>query len=99
MCFAKNTPAIFELYTDIPLQKGDRVLLEIAPGSRILSFLLIFIMPVLFLFGAYGLGSIWLSELPSIGLGFVGMIVSFGIMRMIDKKIGGKLKIRIGAKI
>ncbi len=96
MCFAKSTPAVFELKSDLALKVGDRVQLVVAPGDRILSSLLIFLMPVVFLFAGFLIASSFLAELPSIGVAFGAMGSSFLILRLIDRRIGDKLKVQIG---
>ena len=99
MCFAKNSPAIFDLETDLILEEGDRVSLEISPGGRVLSSVLIFLMPVLLLFAGYLIASRFFGELPSIGFGFLGLVLSFAIVRWVDRNYGHKLKVRIGARL
>ena len=99
MCFSKNTDSVFELETNLQLVPGDRVQIEISPRTRIVSSLLIFIVPVLFLFGGFILASVWLQELPSILLSFAAMASSFLLVRLIDRKFGKHLDIRIGAKV
>ncbi len=99
MCFAKNTPAVFHLTTDLDLKIGDRVQLDIAPGSRVLSAVLIFAVPLIFLFLGYIVANRYLVELPSIGVAFAATALSFILIRALDKKIGGKLQVGIGRKI
>lgn len=98
-CFSKNTAAEFILDTQIPLQVGDRVQLEISAASRILSSLLIFLLPVLLLFGGYGIGTIFWGELLAILTGFIFFALSFFIISMVDKRFGKKLLVRIVAKV
>jgi len=99
MCFGRNTPAVFELESDLELVPGDRVQLMIAPSTRVLTSLMVFGLPLLCLFAGYLIGSLWLAELPSIGIAFAATALSFFIMRKIDKKFGNRLQVRIGSKI
>jgi positive regulator of sigma E activity len=99
MCFGRNTPAVFDLETELELQEGDRVQLEIAPGTRILSSLLVFGMPMLFLFGGFLIASRWLGELPSIGIAFAATLLSFIIMKFIDRRLGNRIQVSIGRKV
>jgi len=99
MCFAKSTPAVFEIDTDLQLQEGDLVQLNIAPGNRVLSAILVFLLPLTFLFLGYWLASRSLAELPSILIAFVAMALSFYIVRLLDRKIGGKMQVSIGRKL
>ncbi|MBW6514362.1 MAG: SoxR reducing system RseC family protein [Candidatus Syntrophosphaera sp.] len=99
MCFGRNTPAVFDMETELDLSIGDKVQLEIAPGTRVLSAVLVFGLPLAFLFAAFMLARAWLSELASIGIAFAATAISFFIIRYIDRQIGGKLQVRIGGKL
>ncbi len=99
MCFSKGKPAVFELETDLILVPGDRVTIEVSPRTRIISSLLIFLMPVVFLFIGYMVAAKFLTELASIGIGFLAMAGSFMIVRIVDKRMGNHLDIRLGAKV
>lgn len=98
-CFKKSTPAQFQLDSDLALEIGDSVELDISAGGRTLASLLIFGLPLLFLFCAFLVASQWLSELVSIGVGFVALALAFFPIRLLDKKLGKQLKITIARKI
>jgi len=95
----KNVATEFELVTELALKPGDRVLLDISPTGRVMVSLLIFGLPLAFLFGGFIVASYWISELLSILVGFSALAFSFLIIRMIDSKFGKKLDIRIARKI
>jgi len=99
LCFKKREPTEFEIVTHIPLQVNDRVQLNISPLGRTMVSLLIFGVPLLFLFSGFLIASIWLTEIVSILIGFIAMALSFKIIRFIDKKYGKQLKIRIERKL
>jgi len=98
-CFSKSTPAVFHLESDLPLQIGDTVELDISPTGRVLASVLIFGIPVLALFAGYILAQIWLRELPSILMAFLAMAGSFVLIRYCDQRIGQKMEIRIARKV
>lgn len=98
-CFSKNTPSQFVITSELSLQPGDIVQLEISPAARAMASLLIFGLPLLFLFAGFILASKWLNELSSIFIGFAAMAVSFGLVRFVDSKYGKKMDIRIAGKI
>ena len=98
-CFSKNTPAKFILTSTMPLQIGDKVALDISPSGRVLASLLIFGVPLLFLFAGYILASTWMSELSSIFVAFAATALSFVLIRMCDARWGKKLKIEIARKL
>jgi len=99
MCFGRNTPAVFDLESDLDLSPGDRVQLEISPSTRVLTSLMVFGLPLLSLFAGYLIGSRWLAELPAIGIAFGATALSFLLMKQIDKKYGNRLQVRIGRKL
>ena len=80
-CFGRNTPAVFDVESELELKPGDRVELEIA------------------LFLGYLIGSIWLDELASIGIAFAATALSYIILKLIDRKFGKKVQVRIGRKL
>ncbi len=99
MCFGRNTPSIFDLTSELDLQPGDRVELEIAPATRILSALMVFALPLVLLFAGYLIASRWLAELPSIGVAFLAAALSFLIMKWIDRSWGGRIQVQIGRRL
>lgn len=99
MCFSKSTPSVFHLQSDLPLAVGDKVELYVAEGGRIIASMLIFGLPVFFLFLGFILASLWFSELISILFAFGTMALSFLILRLCDRSLGGKIKVEIARKI
>ncbi|HRY83909.1 MAG TPA: SoxR reducing system RseC family protein [Candidatus Cloacimonadota bacterium] len=99
ICFSKNTDSVFELPTDLALEPGDKVRIEISARTRIMSSVLIFLVPIFFLFAAFILASHWLQELPAILISFGAMALSFLLVRVVDRRIGQSLDIRIGDKL
>ncbi|MDZ4121687.1 MAG: SoxR reducing system RseC family protein [Candidatus Cloacimonadaceae bacterium] len=98
-CFSKNTPALFVLQTDLTLQVGDRVQMEISAQDRVLASLLIFVLPVVLLFLGFILARPFFPEVYAAITGFIFMGLSFLIIRYIDKKMGSKQSCRITAKL
>ncbi len=99
MCFSRKTPAVFDLVSEIPLQAGDRVTLEIADATRVMSALLVFAVPLAFLFAGFLIAARFLAELPSIGIAFASMALGFIMVRCIDRRFGKHLQVRIGRKL
>ncbi|HQP62487.1 MAG TPA: SoxR reducing system RseC family protein, partial [Candidatus Cloacimonas sp.] len=69
------------------------------PVGRTLVSLLVFGVPIIFLFLGFIIASLWLIEFVSILIGFVAMGLSFRIVRLIDKKYGKRLKISVARKL
>lgn len=99
LCFRKNEPVSFSIQTELALQPGDRVQLDIAPEGRVLASLLIFGLPLLALFAGFIVSSTWLIEIAAIAVGFLSMAISFIIIRQIDKLLGQSLKVSIKEKL
>ncbi len=95
----KNVADEMELTSELPLVVGDRVQLEVSASGRAWASLLIFGLPLAFLFIGFIISSIWLSEIISIGIGFAALAISFIIIRALDKSLGNKLDIQIAGKI
>ncbi|MCB5251374.1 MAG: SoxR reducing system RseC family protein [Candidatus Cloacimonadaceae bacterium] len=99
ICFSKNTPAVFQIQTELPLQVGDEVELSISAEGRVLASLLVFGMPVLFLMLGFWIANRFLAELPSIILAFSAMVLSFFIIKLFDRRWEQKFKIEIMRKL
>ena len=98
-CFKKSTPAQFVLTTELDLKTGDKVQLEISPGGRTMASLLVFGLPIAFLFAGFLVAEIWLTELASIAVAFTIMVLGFLTVRLLDKSISKRLSIRIARKL
>jgi len=98
-CFKKNEPVQFLLSSDLPLEVNDRVELEIAPEGRVMASLMIFGIPILALFVGYYVSAAWLTELGAILSSFALMALSIFLVRWLDKRLGGKLKVSIKRKL
>jgi positive regulator of sigma E activity len=98
LCGSDNKPVVLHFQTDDTYQIGDRVNVSISSGIRILSSLLVFVFPLLALFGFYFIGKSFTNELGSIITGFAGMILAFVIIRFLDKKIAKRIDFQLGGK-
>jgi len=95
----KNVTSEFVVETDMPLEAGDKVLLDISAVGRVWASLLIFGLPLAFLFIGFIVANYWLSELLSILAGFTAMGLGFVMVRCLDSGFARKLNIRIARKI
>jgi positive regulator of sigma E activity len=95
----KNVTSEIQIQTDLPLEPGDKVQLDISAVGRVWASLLIFGLPLAMLFMGFLVANIWLSELISILLGFTCMGLGFVIVRCLDGGFAKKLNIRIARKI
>ncbi|HCM14901.1 MAG: SoxR reducing system RseC family protein [Candidatus Cloacimonadales bacterium] len=99
LCFSKGKAAILELESSLQLAEGDLVELDVSPGGRVLASLLIFVVPIIFLFLGFLIANLFLNELISIMFAFAFMAFSFFIIRLCDKRWGKRLKIEIVRKL
>jgi len=94
-CFSKDSEASFEVASSLPLTVGDRVQIKIAPIDKVVSSLMIFVMPVLALFMGYFIAAQFLVEVYAALCGFLLLALSFIVLRVVDKKLGVKMKAEI----
>ena len=96
ICGAKNKKISYEVENDLDLEIGQKVKIEISSGLRVASSLLLFLAPILMMIAFYFLGKlIGLPEEFSIVLSFLGLLLSGVGLKIIDKKLSKKLKIRV----
>ncbi|MCB5233990.1 MAG: SoxR reducing system RseC family protein [Candidatus Cloacimonetes bacterium] len=99
LCFPAKKTATMRIHSDLALEKGDVVELEVAPGSRIVASLFVFAMPVVFLFVGFIVASFFFSELISIAIGFASLGISFFIVKLCDRKWGKDINVKILRKL
>lgn len=94
-CFSKNTPAEFWVDTDLSFELGQRVELEISAKGRVLASLAIFIMPLVLLFVAFLIASLFFIELVSAIIGFAAFAGGFVALKYLNDIYGKALQIHI----
>jgi len=99
LCFGKDKTISWDIETDMDLNIGDKVELLIAPQSRILASLLVFLVPILALLGGYYLTLTWLGESYAVVGGFGLLLLSFVFIWLLDKRIGKQFTASIGRKL
>lgn len=95
-CFKKGEPAVFEVQTELPLQPGDLVSLEIAASTRVFSALMVFGLPLVLMFLGYLISRPYFTELISVGIAFGAMALSFVIVGYFDRKYGKGMSVSVG---
>jgi len=98
LCGSGKTSQILSFETNESYRIGDKVVVSVSSGVRILSSIIVFIFPLLGLFGFFLLGRIFLSEPGAIGLGFAGMVIAFLVVKLLDKLIGRQINFSLGGK-
>ncbi|HEX9970584.1 MAG TPA: SoxR reducing system RseC family protein [bacterium] len=75
-------------YSNTNLKVGNKVRIIIKPKIRIISAVMVFVIPILFLIIGYFIGiKIFETENLAIVFSFVGLLLSFGLLWMINKII------------
>jgi positive regulator of sigma E activity len=100
LCGSGNKPIILHFETDGSYKTGDMVIVEVASSMRILSSLIVFILPLLAMFAFYLIANLVLgySEGASIKSAFLGFLIALLNIRFLDRIIGKKIKFSLGGK-
>jgi positive regulator of sigma E activity len=98
LCGSTNTPIVLHFDTDGSYQVGDKVLVSVSAGLRVLSALLVFVFPLLALFGFFLIARRFTSEPLSVLAGFTGLILAFFVVRLVDKRVGKRINYQLGGK-
>lgn len=98
LCGSGKTSLVLNFETDESYKIGDKVKVSVSPGVRVLSSVLVFVFPLLALFGFFILGRSFLNELGAILLGFGGMVIAFLIVKLLDKLIAKHINFKLGGK-
>ncbi len=98
ICSPAGKPVILEFDTELTLKPGDRVLVMIEPRFRILSAVIVFLLPLIGLIGGYILAKSFFTEGISIVIGFASLIIVFFIVRYLDRLIGRRISFALRGK-
>jgi positive regulator of sigma E activity len=93
VCGAGNKNRYFTLETDQPVEIGDQVTLQIHGGSEVVSSLVLFLLPILFMIFGFVLGRfiLGLKEGSAVLISILGLGLSFFVVRLIDHFYGKKM--------
>ncbi len=101
VCGAKDQKILHKICTELTLNIGDKVQLNIAPAKKIFSSFIIFIFPLLMMVGAYYLARLYLlfTEGYSIIVSVASLALSALIVWLIDKQFAKQIVFKIVQKI
>lgn len=93
VCGGGNKNKYFTLETDLPVKVGDQLILQIHGGSEVVSSLVLFLLPIIFMILGFILGRYILhfSEGTSVLFSILGLGLSFFVVRIIDHYYGKKI--------
>lgn len=100
VCGTPTQPIFHRIPTNADLQEGDRVTILVEPGTRVFSSLVLFLLPIVLMLIFYAIAKFALhtSENMAVLASILSLLVSLGIIKLIDKRFGPKLKITITGK-
>ncbi|MCF7793272.1 MAG: SoxR reducing system RseC family protein [Candidatus Cloacimonetes bacterium] len=101
LCHGKDRTVTHKIFTDKKYEVGDLLKVEVAPGLKIATSMLVFLVPILtmILFFAIASFGLHLSEPIAILSAFIGLILSGIVIYRIDRKFGKKIKFEIKEKV
>lgn len=74
---------------------GDRVVIEIDSGNVLKSAFLVYILPLLAFFAVYAAADGFFGQAAAGIVGAAAMLAVFAILRLFDKRLGGKCASRV----
>jgi positive regulator of sigma E activity len=98
LCGTNVSTVVLKFDTEETYNLGDKVRVSVSSGIRVLSSLLVFGLPLLALFGFFLIGRSFTSEPVAVLIGFVGLLLAFGFIRLLDKRIAGKIQFHLEGK-
>lgn len=98
LCGSGKSSLLLTFTTDDIYRIGDKVLVSVSAGVRVLSSLLVFVFPILALFGFFLAARMFVNEPVAIIIGFAGMGIAFLIVKLLDKLIAKKINFVLGGK-
>ena len=98
MCGIDSTPVVLEFDTNDVYQIGDKVRITIATRFKLLSMLIVYVLPLIALFLFYIVARQYMKEIWAIMAGFCGVVLSYLIIRILDKNLGKHMSFQLGGK-
>jgi len=97
VCGGGNKNKYFTLETDLPVKVGDQVILKIHGGSEVISSLVLFLLPIVFMILGFVLGRFvfGFTEGIAVLISILGLGISFFVVRLIDHFYGKKIFLSI----
>ncbi len=101
ICNADDKIIMHKIKTDMNLEIGDRVQVNIEPSLRVFSSFVVFIIPILTMLSFYMIGKylFMLNEDLSIVFSMLGLLLSGLFIYIIDKIFANKLNFKITKKL
>jgi positive regulator of sigma E activity len=98
LCGTNSTPIVLSFITDAEYQIGDKVNVSVGTNIKLLSSVIVYLLPLVALFAFFLIARSFMQELGAVLCGFIGLILSFLLIRVIDKKIGKHINFELGGK-
>jgi sigma-E factor negative regulatory protein RseC len=98
LCGVSSNNLVLQFDTSDSYSIGDRVIVSVSAGIRVLSALLVFGFPLAVLFIAFILARLLFNELVSVAAAFIGFVLSFLVIKLIDKRIVKHIEFKLEGK-
>jgi len=100
VCGGINKKTQHKIETDIHLNIGDKVLLEISPSTKVISSLVLFLMPIVIMLLFYIVPKLsGATEDQAIMSSICSLILSALLIKLLDKVLAKKLAVDIIRKL
>lgn len=100
-CHGQDRTITHKIKTDLSFEIGDLVKVNLSPGLRVKSSLLVFLFPILAMLFFFSMARyvLILSEPVSILISFIGLVLSGIVIYFIDKNMTEKISFEIVERI
>jgi positive regulator of sigma E activity len=98
ICGTNSTPIILTFGSDGTYKTGDKVIISVSANIKLLSSVIVYLLPLVALFAFFLVARSFMQELASIVIGFIGLCLSFLVVRWLDRKIGKRINFQLGGR-
>jgi positive regulator of sigma E activity len=99
LCGIDQNPIVLTFEANDTYAVGDRVTVSVSTSIKLLSILIVYLLPLIALFVSFIIARSYMSELGAIAVGFAGLGLSFLLVRFLDRKISKHIDFQLGEKI
>lgn len=98
ICGTSATPIVLTFEANAVYNVGDKVRISASTGIKLLSTVIVYLLPLVTLFVSFIIARHYMQELGAILVGFIGLCLSFLIVRYLDKKISKHISFQLGGR-
>jgi len=98
ICGTNSKPIILTFASDGTYKPGDKVIVSVSTGIKLLSTVIVYLLPLMALFAGFLIARSFMQELGAVLIGFISLALSFLVVRWLDRKIGKHINFQLGGK-